>query len=677
MTAMTTNNNQPIKKLLIANRGEIACRVIRTARTLGIETALISSEPDATSLAAEMADKVFVIGPAAAADSYLRQDKVIEVARQWQADAVHPGYGFLSENADFANALEAAGIRFIGPPSSAMSAMASKSEAKRLMEQAGVPLLKGYHGTDQADSTLSEAADAIGYPVMLKAAAGGGGKGMRIVSSPSDFQSTLDSARREAEKAFGDTTMLVEKYLAAPRHIEVQIFFDQHGQGVYLFDRDCSIQRRHQKVVEEAPAPGLPDRLRNTMGEAALAAGRSIGYVGAGTVEFLLDTAGDGDQFYFMEMNTRLQVEHPVTEMVTGQDLVEWQIRVTEGQPLPCSQEQLQLRGHSLEVRLYAEEPAREFLPATGTLSHLHWPAEQNWLRVETGVRAGDEVTPWYDPMIAKLVVHGDDREQACQRMLEVLQHTRITGLSTNRDFLIKVLEQPAFQQQAPDTCFIPRFQTTLLDNSKAKHLALIAATLAPQSHSRHAGLSEAYNGWRLHQQKQWYGHWQYQGETFTVLVESGANGCSARINGQQVPVTTLETIDDTIVVNGVVHDIYQEASYGSHDRRLTVVSPALTLPLHKPDHSVAEHDEQDLTAPMNGRVVAVMVEAGQTVNEGDTLLVLEAMKMEQTIRAPHAGVIADIHHTADSLVEEGALLVSFVDTSLAEASLDNTAEDG
>ena len=669
---MTASIIKPIKKLLIANRGEIACRIIRTAKSLGIETALICSEPDAHSLASTLADTLFVIGPAEASKSYLDHNKIIAVAHRWQADAVHPGYGFLSENADFAQALAAENILFIGPPAQAMANMASKSEAKRLMAQAGVPLLNGYHGQQQDDDTLRQAADKIGYPVMLKAAAGGGGKGMRIVLCADEFSEALAAARREAEKAFGDTIMLVERYLPAPRHIEVQIFFDQHGQGVYLFDRDCSIQRRHQKVIEEAPAPDLTDDLRKRMGEAALAAGHSIDYVGAGTVEFLLE----GDRFYFMEMNTRLQVEHPVTEMITGQDLVAWQIHCAEGHPLPCSQDQLESTGHSLEVRLYAEEPAKEFLPTSGTISHLKWPAAEKrpWLRIETGVRAGDKVTHWYDPMIAKLVVWGQSRQQACERMIDALEQTHMTGLPSNRDFLLRILQQPAFQKETPDTGFIPSHQQLLLpiDQEQRNH-ALIAATVAAlpaeqsaaeqgsDKQSSNKELWHGNSGWRLNGKRQWYGCWCCEGEQVSVAVSVNRySQTTAVINGQSITVDSLRIKTDRVEINGHPFFVYRD-----HDRQQTVISSTLTLTLTLPDYQT--HDTPGmmanaLMAPMNGRIVSVLVLEGQAVAEGDPLVILEAMKMEQTIRAPHAGIIESILHPTGSLVEQGTTLLSFQD---------------
>ena len=643
-----------IKKLLIANRGEIACRVIKTAKALGIETAVICSEPDENSLAATLADTHFVIGPAEASASYLDQQKVVKAAREWGADAIHPGYGFLSENAEFSDLLEKNDILFVGPPASAMESMASKSEAKRLMEQASVPLLPGYHGENQCDSTLRQAASEIGYPVMLKAAAGGGGKGMRIVMSADDFQDTLDGARREAKKAFGDTTMLVEKYLAAPRHIEVQIFFDQQGQGVYLFDRDCSIQRRHQKVVEEAPAPGLSDELRKTMGEAAVAAGRSIGYVGAGTVEFLLDTDGS---FYFMEMNTRLQVEHPVTEMVTGLDLVEWQIRVSEGNALPLSQSELNVSGHSLEVRLYAEEPERDFLPATGVIETLEWPAPQPWLRVETGVRGGDEITTWYDPMVAKLVTWGHDREQAAERLISALENTHLIGLTSNRDFLLRTLRQPAFGD-IPDTGFIPRHQEQLLFvDEDERNLAMVAATLL--AHGSRLGDSP-WTGWRLMGQKQWYHCWNCDGEHHTVIVSyTSARGWVTKVDGKERSIDSIAFNANAVTISRK-EQTTSVAVYQNSDGSVTVITPSLTLPLSQPNYAVADTDDHDLTAPMNGRVVTVLVSDGQAVEEGEPLVVLEAMKMEQTIRAPHNGIIDQILHQAGSLVEEGAALLTF-----------------
>ncbi len=651
--------NRKITKLLVANRGEIACRIIRTAKRLGIETAVVCSEIDRNSLAARQADQPLVIGPAEASQSYLNQKAVLEAARSWGADAIHPGYGFLSENAEFAERVEQSGLIFIGPSASAMVSMASKSEAKRLMEQAGVPLLSGYHGTNQSDSVLLEAANSIGFPVMLKAAAGGGGKGMRIVPDAASFQEILESARREAQKAFDDQVMLVEKYLPAPRHVEVQIFFDQDGNGVYLFDRDCSIQRRHQKVIEEAPAPQIPPDIEHSMGEAAVAAGKAIGYVGAGTVEFLLDSDGS---FYFMEMNTRLQVEHPVTEMVTRQDLVEWQIRIAEGCSLPCHQEQLDIHGHAMEVRLYAEEPARDFLPATGIIRKLIWPEQKQWLRIETGISEGDEVSSWYDPMIAKLVVWGHNRREACQQLVTVLQQTLVVGLETNRDFLIKVLSHPEFQCEQLDTGFIEKHNDQLFTlDSQEKANALAVATILQRQNLvaepfGQMPLWQMNSGWRANSQRQWYGTWNWDEEHCEINVIFRDKCWTVEINGDEFNLPSLTMNGKTAVIGDQIYSV------DIFEHRTTVIGPGITKTLTKPDYAIQEDDGHDLTAPMNGRIVAVLVNTGQSVSNGEPLLVLEAMKMEQTIRAPHDGVIDQIIHPEGDLVEEGVTLLTFQD---------------
>ena len=460
-------------KILIANRGEIACRVIKTARRLGIATVAVYSDADANARHVAMADEAVHIGPSAARESYLVADKIVAAAKQTGAQAIHPGYGFLSENAGFAEACAKAGIVFIGPPPAAIRAMGSKSEAKVLMEKAGVPLVPGYHGADQSLKVLQQAADKIGYPVLIKASAGGGGKGMKVAASAAEFKDALESAQREAKNAFGDDRVLIEKYLTQPRHIEAQIFGDSHGNLIHLFERDCSIQRRHQKVIEEAPAPGLSPERRAAIGKAAVEAGRAVGYVGAGTVEFI----AEGENFYFMEMNTRLQVEHPVTEAITGLDLVEWQIKVARGEKLPKAQDQLAIRGHAMEVRLYAEDPARDFLPQTGALHHLKFPDEA---RVDSGIRAGDAVSIHYDPMIAKIITHGSDRSEAIARLRQALAATEVGGLATNLDFLQAILRQKDFAAGKVDTGFIERHRAELLPEAQPLPVnALALAALA------------------------------------------------------------------------------------------------------------------------------------------------------------------------------------------------------
>lgn len=447
-------------KLLIANRGEIACRVIRAAKGLGIETVAVYSEADSKALHVSQADQAIAIGPAPAEQSYLDADKLVAAARQAGADAVHPGYGFLAENADFAQACAEHGIVFVGPPPAAIAAMGSKAEARRIMQQAGVPVTPGYHGTEQDEATLLAEAEKIGFPVMLKAALGGGGRGMREVESAGDFGGALKAARREARAAFGDDEMLVEKLVPRPRHVEIQVFCDHHGNAAHLFERDCSVQRRHQKVLEEAPAPGLDEKQRAALGQLAIAAARAINYAGAGTVEFIMDEDG---ACYFMEMNTRLQVEHPVTELVTGQDLVAWQLKVAAGESLPATQEQLTLRGHALEARLYAEDPGNGFLPATGRLNRLRFPEESAHVRVDAGVRQGDVITMHYDPMMAKLIVWDEDRARCLQRMSDALQQTEVAGVATNIGFLAAVVAHPAFRAADIDTGFIERHRAELL----------------------------------------------------------------------------------------------------------------------------------------------------------------------------------------------------------------------
>ena len=476
-------------KILIANRGEIACRVIRTAHRLGIRCVAIYSEADANAMHVAMADEAVCVGPAPSKDSYLKMDTILEVAKQTGAQAIHPGYGFLSENAPFVQKCQEADIVFIGPPASAIEAMGSKSAAKRIMEEANVPLVPGYHGEDQDPALLKRHSDEMGYPVLLKATAGGGGKGMRVVWAADEFDSALDAAKREAMNGFADDTMLVEKYLTKPRHVEIQVFCDKHGNSVYLAERDCSVQRRHQKVVEEAPAPGMSDELRKAMGEAAVRAAEAIGYEGAGTVEFLLDEDGS---FYFMEMNTRLQVEHPVTELITGQDLVEWQLKAASGQTLPLSQDDVQINGHAVEVRIYAEDPDNDFLPATGKLEYLRTPEENRYVRVDTGVREGDEVSIYYDPMIAKLIVWDENRDRAMQRMSQALTEYRIAGMKTNTHFLKRLIDNPAFRAAELDTGFIEKHEEDLFSDHGGSHsanpLALAALyTLLKQGQQRQA----------------------------------------------------------------------------------------------------------------------------------------------------------------------------------------------
>jgi 3-methylcrotonyl-CoA carboxylase alpha subunit len=515
------------RKILIANRGEIAVRVARTARRLGIGSVAVYSTVDAKALHVEACDEAWCIGNAAASESYLNAARILEVAQQCGAEAIHPGYGFLSENATFARACEAAGIVFIGPPASAIDAMGSKSQAKALMESAGVPLIPGYHGDSQDDDKLATESQQIGYPQLIKASAGGGGKGMRLVEAEAEFSEALISARREASASFGDDKVLIERYLRKPRHVEMQIFADSNGDCVHLFERDCSIQRRHQKVLEEAPAPGLGNELRTRMGEAAINCARAIGYQGAGTVEFLLD--GDGS-FYFMEMNTRLQVEHPVSEMITGQDLVEWQLRVAAGEALPLRQTEIAMRGHAIEARIYAETPGRDFLPAAGRIRYLQLPELDAGVRVDTGVRCGDDIGINYDPMIAKLIVHGSDRETALARLAQALPQYQVLGLNTNLGFLAKLASMPEFVAADFDTSFIATHHQRLFaaDEKQFKQaLVLAAAAMLPAFDNRDAAVC-GQSPWNLR------AHWRMNLPARQILsLEHETSTYEVQVDGQ------------------------------------------------------------------------------------------------------------------------------------------------
>jgi len=659
-------------KILIANRGEIACRVIRTARRLGITTVAVFSEADTQALHVKMADEARLVGTAPAQESYLVAEKILQAALDSGAEAIHPGYGFLSENAEFAAACARAGIAFIGPPVAAIEAMGSKSAAKQIMSAAGVPLVPGYHEEDQSEKRLMLAADATGYPLLIKASAGGGGKGMRVVRSPDEFNAALQGAKREAISAFGDDRVLLEKYLEQPRHVEIQVFADSHGNCVHLFERDCSIQRRHQKVVEEAPAPGLSDELRSRMGAAAVAATRAINYVGAGTVEFLLDTDGS---FYFMEMNTRLQVEHPVTEMITGQDLVAWQLRVACGEPLPCRQEDLAISGHAIEVRIYAEDPARDFLPSIGQLRHLRQPQETAHVRVDTGVCQGDEVSMHYDPMIAKLIVWDHDRNRAVRRLQQALADFQVVGVTANIGFLVAVASHPAFAAAQLDTGFIERHRTELFPEAGAASDRILALAcldvLLKRSHEAAVtalASNDPYSPWHG------TGGWQLNSDNYHRLdfVDGGeAVQITAhfRINGY-----LLELPGGPLLVSGSIDEEgYLSADLGGnrcrvtvvrHDQDLTILCDGHSHLLTVEDPSLLGAEQEEvvgrLTASMPGKVVAIMVAAGDQVERGDPLVILEAMKMEHTITAPVAGTVSNLFYVVGDIVSEGAELISF-----------------
>ena len=657
-------------KILVANRGEIACRVIRTAQRMGIRTVAVFSDADEGARHVALADEAYRIGPAPARESYLRGDAIVEVAVKSGAQAVHPGYGFLSENAGFAEACAAAGVTFIGPPPVAIRAMGSKSAAKRIMEQAGVPLVPGYHGEDQSPDRLLGEAERIGWPVLVKATAGGGGKGMRAVPDALSFAAALAGAKREALASFGDDRVLLERYLARPRHVEVQVFADTLGGAVHLFERDCSIQRRHQKVLEEAPAPGLAAGTRAAMGRAAVAAARAIGYVGAGTVEFLLDEDGS---FFFMEMNTRLQVEHPVTEMITGQDLVEWQLRVAAGEPLPVAQEALSITGHAIEARVYAEDPSRDFLPSIGRLDHLRPPRESTHVRIDTGVREGDEVTIHYDPMIAKLVVWDTSRAAAVRRLRGALAEYQVVGVTTNLAFLGAVAAHPAYQAADLDTRFIERHRADLFGEPGAASDTVLAVACLGEVLRRTADAERAArasadphspwnrtDGWRLNADSHHVLTFVDDGKLVRVVTHYRPGSMLLELPGGKVEVRGSRNGLDEVVADVGGARVRATVIRSGADRVIMIQGRGHRLALHDPDAA----EERDvgggsLVAPMPGKVVAVMVEAGAEVKKGAPLLVLEAMKMEHTVVSPRDGKVAAVHFAPGAIVPEGAQLVA------------------
>ncbi len=662
-------------KILIANRGEIACRVIRTARKLGVRTVAVYSDADENAMHVAMADEAVHIGGPASRDSYLVFERVIEAAKQTGAEAIHPGYGFLSENADFCNACKENNIVFIGPPVGAIEAMGSKSAAKNIMGEADVPLVPGYHGEDQSRDIIKKAADDMGYPVLLKAAAGGGGKGMRQVWKEEEFDEALAAAKREAINGFGDDTMLVEKYLTQPRHVEIQVFCDQHGNAVYLFERDCSVQRRHQKVIEEAPAPGMTKEIREAMGQAAIRAAQAIDYEGAGTVEFLLDKDGS---FYFMEMNTRLQVEHPVTEYISGQDLVEWQLRVASGEKLPLTQDQLQINGHAFEARVYAEDPDNDFLPVTGTLSFLQPPVESENVRVDTGVRQGDEVSIYYDPMIAKLIVWDEDRDKALSRLTKALSEYRISGMTTNLDFLYNLANSKPFREADLDTGFIEKHNDAIFHSGEqevARDLPLAALYLVlyrEQIASQKASLSpdrhspwNTTSAWRLNEQHIQEFSLILRDQEYPVKVEQlTAEPTRYSITCNNKTIDAQGVLIDKSTLRSNIDGYQVNATVTHHDDLFSVYTPdnALTFSVAKPDLGDLDMDASGggLTAPMNGTMVTHLVEAGAGVKKDDALCVMEAMKMEHTIVAPADGVVKAFYYQPGELVDGGAELLDF-----------------
>ena len=635
-------------KILIANRGEIACRVMETARDMGVRTVAVYSDADAAAKHVALADEAVHIGGPAPADSYLKGDDIIRVALETGAGAIHPGYGFLSENPDFVEAVEAAGLTFIGPSASAIRAMGLKDAAKVLMEEAGVPVVPGYHGKNQDSEHLSGAADGIGYPVLIKAVAGGGGKGMRLVEDPKDFMAALESARGEAITAFGNPDVLIEKYIQQPRHIEVQVFGD--GQtAVHLFERDCSLQRRHQKVIEEAPAPGMTDDMRAIMGQAAVRAAEAIGYKGAGTVEFIVDGSNGlrADGFWFMEMNTRLQVEHPVTELITGVDLVEWQLRVAAGERLPARQSDLTINGHAFEARLYAEDVPKGFLPATGTLTHLQFPAS---CRADSGVRSGDAISPWYDPMIAKVIVHGPTRAVALARLSRALEGTQVGGTVTNLAFLGALAAHPGFAAGDVDTGLIARDLDRLVAVPEIESRHMVAAAMVALELTETA----PDTGFGLWAPLRRAVQLSCQGEDFELDVQ--VEGPDRQIWTAQAETIRAERSDGLWRIGGTaLPDV-------------SIAGPVVTVfdgygisfdqidPLDR--DASAGGDTNVILAPMPGLVKAVFAKAGQTVAEGDRLAVLEAMKMEHALLAARDGVVAEVLAADGDQVEAGAALV-------------------
>jgi len=667
---------RPISKVLIANRGEIACRVMKTAKKLGIQTVAVYSDADRNSMHVAMADEAVRIGPPPSQQSYLLKDTILEVAKQTGAEAIHPGYGFLSENVEFAEQCQQEGVIFVGPPSSAIRDMGIKSTSKIIMTAANVPVIHGYHGEDQDVEKLRQEAEKIGYPVMIKAVRGGGGKGMRICMTAEEFDAQLDSAKREAMKSFGDEVMLLEKFVVDPRHIEVQVFGDMHGNYVYLFERDCSVQRRHQKIIEEAPGPGLSWEVRKKLGEAAVRAAKAVDYVGAGTVEFVMDKEFN---FYFMEMNTRLQVEHPVTEMITGTDLVEWQLRAAAGEELPIKQEDLKLNGWSFEARIYAEDPNNSFMPGAGPLEYLATPAPAEDVRIETGVRQSDQVSVHYDPMIAKLVVWGPDRLSALMKLRSCLAEYNISGLSTNVNFLMDLASHPEFVAGNVDTEFIPRHYDTLFPTKQLANSTLCEAVLASVLAENKAPLpaldtTSPFNtltGAR-------FNHYLYRtvvlthgGVTHSVGVTSqGAGQYSFTIGDQTFTVSGKLTTNTDLNFTELVTDVDGSIS----KQRLLVHGDKLTLYTKKGSYEFTKPTPKyklagsstgslgDAVAPMPGVIEKVLVEDGSVVAAGDPLIIMIAMKMEYVIKAPKAGTVTKVNSKLGDFVAKGKVLVAFAE---------------
>jgi len=657
--------------ILIANRGEIACRIVRTARRLGLRSIAVYSDADRNARHVRLADEAIRIGPAPARESYLDVAAILDAARAARAQCIHPGYGFLSENAEFAARCSAAGIVFVGPPVTAIERMGSKSEARQLMSRSGVPVLPGYDGDDQAQATLRVAAERLGFPLLIKPTAGGGGKGMRIVRDAAQFDEACAAAKREAAKSFGDDRLLLERFVEAGRHVEIQVFADRHGGAVHLFERDCSLQRRHQKVIEEAPAPHMPSTTRDAMGAAAVAAARAVAYEGAGTVEFLYD----GREFYFLEMNTRLQVEHPVTEMITGLDLVEWQLRVASGERLPLQQSEVAHRGHAVEARLYAEDPDRGFLPSTGTLARLRWPEVDDHLRIDTGVDEGDAVTVHYDPMIAKLIAWGHDRDAAIDRLRSALEHVDIAGVRTNARFLWEILGDRRVRNGEVSTRLLEQRSPAEPDAVAAERTVAWLLAIVSELGARPGSVTSPASPWssqsgfrvsgpaslRVALRSSDDSHWaavtragdnlriDLGGTTHRVeRIDATGDRIEATVDGQRVSGVVTRTNGRLVVARHCLRHEFEEDAGDAH-------------------RASAEHEGQ-IRAPMPGHVLDVRVEAGQRVATGAVLIVLEAMKMEHSLVAPWDGTVATVSVRAGARVEEGADLVQLVPLTAARS---------
>jgi 3-methylcrotonyl-CoA carboxylase alpha subunit len=654
-------------KLLIANRGEIACRIMRTAKRMGLRTVAVYSDADRDAVHVGLADESVPIGPPPAKDSYLRVDAIIEAARRTYAEAIHPGYGFLSENADFAQACETAGLIFVGPAAETIRLMGSKSAAKALMESAGVPVVPGYHGDDQSLATLQEAADRIGYPVLVKASAGGGGRGMRVVANAGELPEAVAGAQRESSAAFGDDRLLLEKYLAKPRHIEVQVFGDTHGNVVSLLERECTLQRRHQKVVEEAPAISLTPERRAEIGAAARAAAGAVNYVNAGTVEFIADAVG----FHFIEMNTRLQVEHPVTEMITGLDLVEWQLRIAFGERLPLPQDKIVANGHAVEARIYAEDADKGFLPSIGRITRWNEPPASDGVRVDTGFRAGDTITPYYDALLAKLIVWDTDRAQALDRMAQALNAFEIAGVTTNIEFLEALVSHPQVRSGEIDTGFIERELSTLTAArplSAQEMAAASAAVLLREQDDDDAVADPApspwnrADGWMMAGRRRRRLSFRRGAARHDAVSGSGRDGLTMEYGEANDPLSYIARADGRIDVS--IGDLKETVSAAWIGRDLELGTPRGRRRLAWIDPFAAQLGAADaasrLVAPMPGTVTRILVEPGTDVPRGTPLIVIEAMKMEHTLRAPADGHLKALKCAVGDVVQEGAELADF-----------------